>query len=181
MKTKYNEKKATQVAALILKRKGGKMDLIDLMKTIYCVDREALVKYRWPLTGDRYSALKRGMVLSHTYDLAKGDFALPTHWGTYIKREDGSYELKLDGDPGVDELSLTEIELVNDVLDNLENVPRTTMIEKIHHSKFPEWKDPGSSSFTVLYEDVLAAEGLNSDEINTFVGQVEVHSMFECF
>lgn len=178
MKVRFNERKATQIAAIILKEKGGKMDLIDLMKLIYCVDRKALLKWRWPLTGDRYAALKRGMLLSHTYDLAKGDFALPTFWSQYILHGE-MHELRLAGDPGFDELSEEELDLIKEALNEFAGVGRSEMIEDIHH-KLPEWSDPGNSSITIPYEQVLTLEGFDEETVREFFHQVEVHSMFEC-
>ena len=124
MKVRFNEKKATQVApTLILKAKDGKMDVLDLMKLIYYIDRTALLKRRWPLTGDRYVAMRSGMILSHTYDLAKGDFELPTYWGKFIVRSEG-YEVVLEGDPGDDELSESELLFINKMLDSVKDFSR---------------------------------------------------------
>lgn len=179
MRVRFNEKKATQVAAQILKAHGGNMDLLDLMKKIYCVDRAALVKLRWPLTGDRYSALPKGMVLSHTYDLAKDeDFEYPTYWDQYIERG-GDFEVSLVNDPGRDELSENEVQLITSTLESLKNVDRTTMIQEIHH-KYPEWSDPKGSSFVVMYETVLQNEGWQQEEIEALSDQVAIHTQFEC-
>ena len=179
MRVRFNEKKATQVAAQILKSHGGKMDLLDLMKKIYYVDRAALVALRWPLTGDRYSALPKGMILSRTYDLAKDeDFELPTYWDHYISRGK-EFAVSLTNDPGRDELSDTELQLIKSTLDSLENVDRTTMIEEVHH-KYPEWSDPKGSSFVVMYETVLEKEGWQEEEVETLSDHLAIHSQFEC-
>jgi hypothetical protein len=180
MKPRYNEKKATQVAARILRANGGKMDLLDLMKTIYCIDRAALLKLRWPMTGDRYAALPKGMILSRTYDLAKDEgFEYATFWDEHIKKEKGLFAVNLTDDPGRDELSEKEIELIESTLAELSSVDRSTMIERIHH-KYPEWSDPHGSSFGVLYETVLEKEGWKREEIEALSDQVELHSQFEC-
>ena len=124
------------------------MDVLDLMKLIYYIDRTALLKRRWPLTGDSYVAMKRGMILSHTYDLAKGDFELPTYWGKFIVRSEG-YEVVLEGDPGDDELSESELLFINKMLDSVKDFSRSKMIERIHH-KLPEWTNPNFVSDSSL-------------------------------
>lgn len=179
MRVKFNEKKATQIAALVLKARDGKMDLFDLMKIVYCIDRAALLKLRWPLTGDRYAALPKGMVLSRTYDLAKDEgWCFPTFWDQHIHRADGFF-VSLTEDPGRDELSNQELELINSVLKELESASWKDLLD-FHHGKLPEWEDPKGSSFTVMYETVLEKEGWQEGQIQSLSDQVEIHSEFEC-
>lgn len=178
MRVKFNEKKATQIAVLLLRKQGGRMDILDLMKLIYVVDRRALLKWHWPLTGDRYAALERGMILSKTYDLAKGESVNPTFWGGYISPPK-SYVLSVINDPGTDELSQDELALIEEICDECKNMSRNEMIENLHHLKFPEWENPGKSSYTVPYERVLALEGVDEKEVNSTAQLVEVISQFE--
>ncbi len=179
MRVRYNEKKATQIAAHILREFGGQMDLLDLMKIIYAIDRTALLKLRWPMTGDRYSALPKGMILSRTYDLAKDeDYVMPTFWEQFIRRGDG-FAVSLTADPGRDELSDVELRVIGDTLGFLKTLSRRELIEEIHH-KYPEWRDPQGSSFTVMYEEVLEKEGWDAEKISTLSEQMEIHSQFEC-
>ncbi len=69
MNRKFNEKKATQLAVLLLGKRGGEMDLLDFIKLMYLIDREALFRWGSYITGDRYVSMCKGMVLSETYDL----------------------------------------------------------------------------------------------------------------
>jgi uncharacterized phage-associated protein len=62
---RFNERKATQAAAYLLKRRGGKMSYMKLIKLLYFADRVALSRFGRPITTDRYVSMDRGPVLSH--------------------------------------------------------------------------------------------------------------------
>ena len=44
MKLRFNEAKAAQAAARLLKLRGGRMSFLKLIKLLYIVDREALLR-----------------------------------------------------------------------------------------------------------------------------------------
>ena len=67
----FDAKKATQVAAYLLWRNGGKMDQKKLMTLLYLSEREFLTKYGEELTGDNILATHEGIILQHTNDLIK--------------------------------------------------------------------------------------------------------------
>ena len=66
---KFNEKKATQAAILLLKKNGGQMDSMKLIKLLYLIDRHALIHFERPITGDSYYLTKSGPVLNNVLDL----------------------------------------------------------------------------------------------------------------
>lgn len=65
----FNEKKATQAAALFLKKAGGSMDYMKLIKLLYLADRHALIHWERPITGGSYFLTKHGPVLNNVLDL----------------------------------------------------------------------------------------------------------------
>ena len=67
----FDAKKATQAAAYLLWRNGGKMDQKKLMTLLYLSEREFLTKYGEELTGDNILATHEGIILQHTNDLIK--------------------------------------------------------------------------------------------------------------
>lgn len=69
IKFNFNERKAVQVAARLLAHNGGEMNYMALMKLLYLVDREALLRFGRPVTGDQVVAMKHGPVLSRVFDL----------------------------------------------------------------------------------------------------------------
>src|SRR5262245_29879512 len=72
MKPRFNEAKATQAAALPLKYRGGRMISMNLIKSLYLVDRTALIRRGRPVTFDSYCSLRYGPILSRTLNLITG-------------------------------------------------------------------------------------------------------------
>src|SRR5208282_6704121 len=102
----FNERKATEAAARLLKLRGGTMSYMKLIKLLYLADREALLRWGRPISTDRYVSMDKGPVLSRVLDLATDgdDPSRPAIWSEQIG-EPVSYEVALKADPGSDELS----------------------------------------------------------------------------
>src|SRR5260370_12146701 len=65
----FNERKATEAAAHLLKLRGGRMSYMKLIKLLYLADREALLRFGCPITTVRYVSIDRGPVLSRVLNL----------------------------------------------------------------------------------------------------------------
>lgn len=182
MNTTFNERKATQLAAIVLESNGGQMDVLDLMKQLYCLDRESFLKFRNPCTGDAYVSMPRGMVLSQSYNLSKGHKHFPpTFWETCIERVPKSYTVMLKRDPGHDEFSEEELTFVREKAKEVSLKSRDEMINWVHH-KLPEWIKPpeGTKRVLIEYEYVLRkALDLEQPEIDRIAHKAEVRSMFK--
>lgn len=180
MNTTFNERKATQLAAIVLASAGGQMDVLDLMKKLYCIDREVFIQFRTPCTGDVYVSMENGMVLSESYKLSKGLHHFPpTFWESHIERHQNSYTVQLKGEPGTDEFSEAELSFIQEKIEEYQPKNRHTMIEKVHHA-LPEWTKPpqGTKRVLVEYETVLEKVGLEQAEIDRIAHKAEVRSMF---
>ena len=68
MQLKYREDGSTQAAARLLKRAGGPMSHMKLIKLLYLADRRALVRWGRPITCDWYVSMPQGPVPSFTLD-----------------------------------------------------------------------------------------------------------------
>ena len=180
MELKYNEKKAIQIAALLLKKSGGKMDMLRLTKLLYLVDREAFMRWGLPLTGDDYASMKYGMVLSETYSLSRRKFLQHRLWDNYISAPDNNYVMALIADPEDDELSENDVDLVNEIFETYKDKSTRFLIESVHH-KLPEWKDVGNSSLIIPYDEVLGQSGVSEDQIETVINDIEDYSYFQQF
>jgi hypothetical protein len=58
----YNPKKAAQVVAYLVQGRGGKTDIIDVMKLVYLSDRASIDKYDCPILFDEFYCLTLGPV-----------------------------------------------------------------------------------------------------------------------
>src|SRR5438094_5768402 len=88
IKFTFNERKAAQAASRLIQQSGGEMNYLALMKLLYLVDREALIRFGRPVTGDRVVSMKHGPVLSRIYDLIaqKKQGLPPGEWHQFIPR-----------------------------------------------------------------------------------------------
>jgi uncharacterized phage-associated protein len=68
----FREDKATAAAASFLQAAGGELEYLKLLKLMYLTERESLKTLSVSIKGDTFYSMKRGPVMSATYDLIKG-------------------------------------------------------------------------------------------------------------
>src|SRR5688500_4690350 len=77
----FNVMKVVQASAVLLKKHGGRMSRLRLVKLLYIADRESLSQTLRPITGDHPAAMEHGPVPSQTYDLIKRKHVDSPTWG----------------------------------------------------------------------------------------------------
>jgi uncharacterized phage-associated protein len=161
---RFNERKATQAAAHLLRLRGGRMSYLKLIKLLYLADREALLRWGRPISTDSYVSMDRGPVLSRVLDLATDgeDPGTPSIWASSITAP-GSYEVELKAEAGNDELSEAEIQLLDRIFAEHGKKSRWELV-KLAHS-LPEWIDPRGGAIAITYRDILKAGGKSDLEI----------------
>ena len=172
MKLHFNEAKTTQTAARLLKLRGGEMSCMKLIKLLYIVDREALVRWGRPVTTDRYVSMDRGPVLSRTLNLitdgpAPGEKGV---WNEFIS-EPNDYRVRLLKDAPVDELSDAEMALIEEVFAKHGSLSRWKLVDLVH--TFPEWQDPNGSAIPITYRDILRASGKTELETSAILDDLD--------
>lgn len=164
MPLRYHEERATQAAAYLLKRRGGTMSYMKLLKLLYYADRIALLELGRPITFDQYYSMDHGPVLSRTCDLitSEPDYRTPSYWHRYIAKP-ANYEVSLiEEDPPRNQLSSAEEAVLDRVFDGYGHLSRWAVRDSTHD--LPEWKDPAGSSIPILYRDILTAAGFSVEE-----------------
>jgi uncharacterized phage-associated protein len=164
---RFDAEKTVQVAAMFLKLHGGAMKYLGLLKLLYMADRLAFKKIDQPISGDRYVSMDKGPVLSTVYDFIKDNkrHATAEVWKKYISTRDMSpnHEVKLLADPGIDELSEEEEEIIREVYDKWGRRDRFELVDLTH--EFPEWQYPNGSSIPIDVRDILKNIGKTKEEI----------------
>jgi uncharacterized phage-associated protein len=155
---RFNERKATQAAAQLLRLRGGRMSYLKLIKLMYLADREALLRWGRPISTDRYVSMDKGPVLSRVLDLATegDDPSGPSIWAEQIS-EPSHYEVELKTDAQRDELSDAELALLEEIFQKYGAKNRWELVEVTH--QLPEWQDPQGSAIPITYRDILKAAG----------------------
>ncbi|MEK7407016.1 MAG: Panacea domain-containing protein [Acidobacteriota bacterium] len=172
MRRQFNEAKATQAAGRLLKLRGGRMSHMKLIKLLYLVDREALLRWGRPVTTDRYVSMDQGPVLSTILNLINEGHrpASTGAWTEYISEPQG-YEVVLLKAAPSDELSRAEEDLIAEVFRQHGGKSRWDMVELVH--ALPEWQDPNGSAIPITYADILAAGGKSPLETAAVVEELE--------
>jgi uncharacterized phage-associated protein len=152
---RFNERKATQVAARFLRAAGGKLEYISVIKLMYFADREALLRWGTPITDDRYYSLDHGPVLSQVKNLI--DERTGGFWNQHISAP-AEYKIEIIKDPGDDQLSIAEEKLIDEIHQKYQNFNWWDLRNKSH--ELPEWKDPEGSSIRIEIDDILRAAGI---------------------
>lgn len=161
----FNEKKAAQAAAYLLKLNGGQMKYLKLIKLLYLADRECLLKTGCPITRDRYVSMDNGPVLSRVYDLIREE---PENaddpWYQYISApEDYTVRLRVQ-EPDLDELSRYETALLESCFERFRALSGFDLA-KLTHKICPEWRDPQGAALPIAPEEILRVEGKTPEEI----------------
>lgn len=72
MDAMFTGKKAAQMCAFFIQKAGGTMGYERLLKFLYLADRDALALIDATISNDNPCSMRRGIVLSRTYDLILG-------------------------------------------------------------------------------------------------------------
>lgn len=168
----FNEDKATQAAALFLKKNGGKMNYMKLIKLLYLADREALALWERPITGDSYVSMARGPVLSNVLDKINSGKTphVISYWHKHISSP-VSYNVSLKQEPEFDELSKRERDLIVKLFKKYEKCDQWQMVE-ICHKILPEWQHPGNTSIPIRIEDILQTLNKTDRQIEVIENEI---------
>ena len=166
MQLRFDEVKATQIACMFLRLRGGRMHYIKLIKLLYLLDREALSRWGVSVTTDHFASMDHGPIVSNIFNLITDDKPTPV-WGRYISAPLGDHEVELRKESSqlsADRLSDAEENLVTEIFNQFGHRNRWDLIEN-HMHKLPEWKNPEGSSFPIHIRQILVALGYNRDDI----------------
>jgi uncharacterized phage-associated protein len=159
IKFTFDERKAAQAAARIIQHSGGEMNYLALMKILYLADREALIRFGKPITGDTVVAMKHGPVLSQVYDLVSHKKRhLPTsEWHKFIPRPAAYvYTVRFSGVADCSALSEAETALIDEVFAAHRDKSEWELVDFTH--RLPEWREPKTTSVLIPFEEILKAD-----------------------
>lgn len=175
----FDINKTAAAAALVIKRCGGTLSTFLLMKMLYAAEREALASWHRPITGDCFSSMKKGPVLSRTLDLINGK-VLATNsdmvkWSQHFSPRIGN-DIKLVSEPDFDFLSQREVEVLEKAAREIAAlIKQHGLIADFLHQAWPEWKDPkqfGKGSIPLPMEDVLSEVIEDESEAETVLLEI---------
>lgn len=179
MLPKFDEKKSTQVAGVLLKlrNQGGRMSYLKLIKLMYLIDRESLMRWGESLTGDSYVSMEHGQVLSSTYDLIKTNtLGIPSYWQEFISTK--GHDVRLLKEPETDELSVADIDLIREIFGKFGRMNRWQLRD--YHHALPEYRETTGPSLPVGYADVLKkVANMPDEQIQAILDELHDEALLE--
>lgn len=173
MSLRFNERKATEAAAFLLRLRGGRMHYLKLIKLLYLADREALLQWGVPITTDRYVSMNNGPVTSRIYGLIVDEGDKPI-WSQYISPP-ADYQVSLVKEAPDDQLSRAEEALLREIFQRYGNMYRFDLVKLVH--RLPEWKDPNGSAIPISVRDILRAGGMNGDDAEAIARELDAEGV----
>lgn len=152
LRFRFNLDKAVEAIDLVAKHQRG-ITQYYLGKVCYFADKEHLLDYGRPITGDRYVAMEYGPVPSTIYDLLKEDYGLPDavidrlHERVTITKNGKYLHVVSKGADSFPHLSGSEKEYLILSLREHGRMPFEDLKEKSHDDAWAEaWDRPGTSN-----------------------------------
>src|SRR5690554_321212 len=168
MQFRFDELRATQAAAVLLKLSGGRQNYTWLLKVLYLADRKSLEVVGIPIAGATFCNMRNGPLASDVYDCIKGVRDCKV-WSTFIECA-GQFDVALRGDPGDGELSDFDVETLTNLYQEHRGHDWRAMIRVVHG--LSEWTSPGLSSEWLDPEKILRAVGIDEQTIR----QIDEHN-----
>jgi uncharacterized phage-associated protein len=100
MTFRFNSRKATEVASLLIQLEGGRLNVMKLVKLVYLVDRLSIARRGIPVVGGVYYSMRNGPVTSELLDLINaGRLADESDcsWQEFIQNREGVTVSSLPG------------------------------------------------------------------------------------
>jgi len=114
---RFNSRKATEAASLLIQSEGGKMNVMKLVKLVYLLDRLSIARRGIPVVGGVYYAMRNGPVTSELLDIINaGKLADESDcsWEQFISSRTG-HEVGLVDQAPVEFVSESEIQLIAEI------------------------------------------------------------------
>lgn len=155
------------------------MNHMKLVKLLYLLDREALIRYGRPVTYDTWVSMTHGPVLSLTLDRINGQVepGHATYWNKYISPRE-NHEVRLIDNPGVGQLSRAETELVDSIFATY-GALNQWQLRDYCHEKLAEWQDPDGSAIPITVAEILRAAGYDEDDVREVEGALDAEAQLE--
>lgn len=162
----FSQAKTAQMAASFLSKANGQLNIVKLMKLLYLAEREALEKFGFSISDDRFVSMNLGPVLSDTYNLINGEERDSAVWDEWISdRAQHSVALnrEINSRDDLDELSNAELSVIETIWQRFGHMTQWELVDYTHQH-LPEWRNPNGSSTPIEVKDILQGVGYASEQ-----------------
>lgn len=147
--------------AVICNHRGGSVGMFFLMKALYLADREMMADYGSPITGDLFSSMQKGPMLSGLYDLLRrspklGDAKAQAEWDSAISKNGNMISVRPGKQINTECLSPLEEKILREKIDQIMDLDsKGVNIAQWMHKHCPEWEEVGAGSKPLPVKRVL--------------------------
>ena len=179
---RFDITKATEAACQFLKREGGSINIMKLVKLIYLLDRLSVARRGIPVVGGAYFSLPNGPITSEFLDLINSGClwgAKDCHWDEFLSdRKD--HEVAMIKEAPRDHLSDSEIDLIDAVYQ--EHGKRNQWeLRDWCHEHCGEWSPLQEGRERIDIESVAVHAGKDHEEVGRIREQAAETNLLAAF
>jgi uncharacterized phage-associated protein len=163
---RFNARKATEVASLLIQSEGGKMNVMKLVKMVYLLDRLSIARRGIPVVGGVYYSMRNGPVTSELLDVINaGRLADESDcsWEQFISTRTG-HEVGLVDQAPVEFVSESEIQLIAEIYKE-HGQKDQWQIRDWCHQNCGEWTPLQAGREKIQVEDIAVNVGKSEAEV----------------
>jgi len=173
---RFRADKATQVAATIIERCGGRISVLKLVKLMYLVERHSLDSFGRPVFYDTYYSLPNGPIVSTSLNLIDSEASAEDAvlWDQHISERIG-HNVSLSSPLGLSTLSRADQSIVDEVFEEFGHKSAWELRDYTH--TLPEWTDPDGTRLPLSCGQILSALGKPDDMIQAIQEELDAVSL----
>ena len=163
---RFDVTKATEVAGQFLKREGGAMNIMKLVKLVYLLDRASVAKRGVPVVGGAYFSLPNGPITSEFLDLVNSGSLWglqDCRWEEFISGRQ-NHDVELIKDTGREHLADSEMELIEAVYAE-HGTKSQWELRDWCHERCEEWTPLEEGRERISLERIARAVGKTDEQI----------------
>jgi uncharacterized phage-associated protein len=167
----FDEAKAISAILYIINKTGGNIDMYKLAKTLYFADQKHLIQYGRTILGDEYVPMDFGPVPSIIYDAIKEINTSNPKYKLFSEKlemhaKQGYREVSSNQKPDMDELSVSDIECLDNSIEENNSLSFNDLYKKSHGSA---WTNAAEKGFKRILVEDIAKEAGADDKFITYV------------
>jgi uncharacterized phage-associated protein len=179
MKAPFSLEKAAQAAHFFIRKQGGEMDVLKLVKLLYLADRESFEQRRIHIIGGRYFSMPHGPVTSEVLNILNaGTPDEDSVWERLISdRADHRVAARVP-EVDYDELAASELRVLNHVWETFGHMTKWQLRDWTHQH-CEEWSDPSGSRIEISARQLAQCFAWSESEISEFELELEAQNRLE--
>ena len=165
----YRDEKIAHMAAYLIRKLGGKVSRLRLMKLLYLADRKSLEKYGYSISGDKFVSMDLGPVLSSAYSFMSGKHKDQSVWDELIDNIDGKTPCHALRDKSLylGALSENDEEIMDEIAASYGKMSSSQLVNYVHNNCI-EWEDPKGTSKPIALRKILSNLGYTREDAELY-------------